>query len=595
VQGTTIQNFRYDGLSRVTYAFDNNDPTTAADDSTVSDAYDSLGRIIEEAQTIGGQATQVISSAWRADNLRSALTYPNGRVEAYTYDNLDRLKTVSDQGAAQPIAVYNYIGADRVLERLYPQNGTLETFLDDSGTVDIGYDGMRRPIEERDLEADGSLIVGFTYTYDRMGNKLTEGKLHDPANSESYTYDSAYRLLTFNRAPGGIAPSQTMWILDGVGNWLQVNGQSQQFSSTNELIQSAPAAGGPATVLYDNNGNETDDGTYLYGYDALNRVTAVTLKSSGELVAVYSYDAQGRRVAKAVTNSGALDGTTNFYYDVWQDIEERDGTDALVQQYVFGANIDEPLVMDRNLDGGSTATGLGDQRLFYNQNTLYSVHALTDVTGKIVEAYQYDAYGRTTVFGSGSGGVVTFGPGAVIVSSGISAVSNPYMYTGERQDPETGLFYFRARYYDTQLGRFISRDPIGTWTDKVNLGNGYAYVGNNPSTRLDASGDSWACLVCAACIGVALVPVAGEALEIAEAAEAATAAAEVFSGAHGVIVTCECIKECEECGEKLGEACQRQKAAGGAEPGTGGAESPDHAQEPGNLPLPQPEMPALPK
>ncbi len=65
VGGTTVQNLQYDGLSRRTYAFDNNDPTTAADDSTVTDAYDSLGRIIEEAQTIGGQPTQVISSAWR--------------------------------------------------------------------------------------------------------------------------------------------------------------------------------------------------------------------------------------------------------------------------------------------------------------------------------------------------------------------------------------------------------------------------------------------------------------------------------------------------------------------------------------------------
>ena len=69
VTGTTIQNYQYDGLSRMTYAFDNNDPTTSADDSTVTDAYDSLGRIIEEAQTIGGQPTQVISSAWRADAL----------------------------------------------------------------------------------------------------------------------------------------------------------------------------------------------------------------------------------------------------------------------------------------------------------------------------------------------------------------------------------------------------------------------------------------------------------------------------------------------------------------------------------------------
>ncbi len=240
VQGTTIQNFQYDGDSRMTYAFDNNDPTSASDDSTVTDAYDSLGRIIEEAQTIGGQPTRVISSAWRADNLRSALTYPNGRVEVYTYDGLDRLKSVTDQGASQPIAVYDYIGEDRVLERLYPQDGTVETYLDNSGTVDIGYDGMRRPIEMRDLRSDNSMIIGFTYTYDRMGNKLTQGEPYDPANSEVYTYDSAYRLITFNRASGGLVPSQTSWTLDGVSNWLQVNGQSQQFSSTNELTRSAP-------------------------------------------------------------------------------------------------------------------------------------------------------------------------------------------------------------------------------------------------------------------------------------------------------------------------------------------------------------------
>ena len=482
VQGTNIQNFQYDGLSRTTYAFDNNDPTTAADDSTVTDAYDSLGRVVEEGQTIGGQPTQVISSAWRADDLRAALTYPNGRVEAYTYDNLDRLKTVSDQGAALPIAVYDYIGVDRVLERLYPQNGTLETFLDDSGTVDIGYDGDRRPIEERDLEADGSLIVGFTDTYDRMGDKLTEGKLHDPANSETYTYDSAYRLLTFNRAPGGIAPAQTSWSLDSVGNAVQVDGQSQQFSSTNELIQSAAATGGPATVLYDNNGNETDDGTYLYTYDAENRLRTVALESNGELIAVYSYDARGRRIEKVVTNSGGQDGTTDFSYDGWQDIEERDGSGALAQQYVYGAYLDEPLVMDRNLGGGATATGPGDQRLFYNQNAMYSVYALTDVSGKILEAYQYDAYGKATVF-TGPGPDGTWFTGDEPTASS-SAVANPFTFTGQRLDAESGLMDYKNRYLDVDQGRFLQRDP----SSQPDQTNAYEYVQGQPTGLVDPLG-----------------------------------------------------------------------------------------------------------
>jgi RHS repeat-associated protein len=482
VPGTTIRNYQYDGLSRVVSATDNNAPTTADDDSTVTDAYDSLGRIIEEDQTIGAGPKQVTSSAFRADDLRSGLTYPDGRVEVYTYDHLDRLKTVADQGAALPIAVYEYIGVGRVLERLYPQNGTRETYLDDAGTTDIGYDGMRRPIEERDLESTGALIVGFTYTYERMGNKLTEGKLHDPANSETYTYDSAYRLTTFHRAPGGIAPSQTTWTLDGVGNPLQVNSQPQAFSSTNELIQSVPATGGPATVRYDNNGNQTDDGTNHYSYDAFNRLTEVTRDSDGAVIAIDTYDAYNRRISKVVTNSSAANGTSRFSYDGWHDIEERDGNGRLVQQYVFGAYIDEPLVLDRNLGGGATATGPGDQRLFYNQDGLFSVYALTDVTGKIIEAYQYDAYGAMTVLtGPGPDGTWFTGDEP---RAAASAVANAYTFTGQRFDAESGLFYFKNRYYSALQGRFISRDPAVRGAEE----NTYEYASDNPINVFDPSG-----------------------------------------------------------------------------------------------------------
>jgi RHS repeat-associated protein len=493
VQGTTIENFQYDGLSRMTLATDNNDPTASADDSKVTQAYDSLDRLIEETQSLGLQPAQVIDSAWRADTLRSKLTYPNGRVEDYTYDGLSRIKTITDDGAAQPIAQYNYIGVDRVLERLYPQNGTRETFLNNARTADIGYDGVRRPIEERDLRSDNSLIVGFTYTYDRMGNKLTEGKLHDAKNSEVYTYDSAYRLLTLNRAAGGLAPSQTSWNLDGTGNWLQVNGQAQQFSSTNELIQSAPAAGGSASVLYDNNGNQTDNGTYLYTYDAQNRLRTVTLKSGGDLLAVYSYDALGRRIQKVVTNSGALNGTTRYYLDGLDEIEERDGTGKLTQQYVYGNGVDEVLVMDRNLVGGGIATGPGNQRLFYNQNALGSVYALTTTAGKIIEAYMYDAYGRQTVIAPGVGGVVVFGAGDLVTPGGLSLVANPFLFTGRRLDAESGLYFYRARYFDPAEGRFTSRDPLafGAVQDPLGIrqdGSLYIYAVDNPIRFVDPTG-----------------------------------------------------------------------------------------------------------
>ena len=238
------------------------------------------------------------------------------------------------------------------------------------------------------------------------------------------------------------------------------------------------------SLKFDNNGNETNDGTYLYSYDAFNRLEMVTREAGGAVVAVYAYDTGNRRISKVVTNSGSLDGTTDSYYDGWQDIEERDGGGALVQQYVFGANIDEPLVLDRNLGGGGTATGPGDQRLFYNQDILYSVYALTDVSGNLVEAYQYDAYGRQTVFGPGPGGTVTFGAGAVILASGISAVGNPFTFTGQRLDAETALMYYENRYYSTLTGRFISRDPKG-YAAGINL---YEYGNDNPIVYRDPLG-----------------------------------------------------------------------------------------------------------
>ena len=90
------------------------------------------------------------------------LTYPNDRKLEFTFDDLDRIKSITDEGATEAIVEYDYIGVGRVLERRSPINDTRLTYLNDAGDADIGYDGLRRTVELRHLrDADNSLIVGF--------------------------------------------------------------------------------------------------------------------------------------------------------------------------------------------------------------------------------------------------------------------------------------------------------------------------------------------------------------------------------------------------------------------------------------------------
>jgi RHS repeat-associated protein len=136
--------------------------------------------------------------------------------------------------------------------------------------------------------------------------------------------------------------------------------------------------------------------------------------------------------------------------------------------YVYGNYMDEVLTMDR-----------GGAPYYYHQNALWSVEAITDSTATPVEVYAYDAYGLPAI-STGSGTPVP--PNAW--GTPHSAVGNPWMFTGRQLDEDTGLYYYRARYYDSVKGRFLQRDFEG-YVDGMNL---YEYVGDNPVQGLDPSG-----------------------------------------------------------------------------------------------------------
>jgi RHS repeat-associated protein len=224
-------------------------------------------------------------------------------------------------------------------------------------------------------------------------------------------------------------------------------------------------------VLSDNDGNTTMYGSSGYQYDEENRLIEATEGPLHTVRGVYQYDTFGRRVSK-IDNFG---NQTLYYYDGWRTIEEQNSAGVTQATYVFGNYLDEALTMDR---GGHT--------YYYHQNALWSTFALTDPTGAGVEGYYYDAYGYQTVVLPGTDGILDFGPDDVYVPGAPSSVGNPFLFTEQRFDPETGLLYYKNRFYSAFFGRFLQRDPLDYNAADPNL---YTYVQGRPTFAMDASGE----------------------------------------------------------------------------------------------------------
>jgi RHS repeat-associated protein len=425
---STTAAYTYDLVSKILQV---NDPT-----GTYAFAYDNMGRLIGSTTTYSFPPNTPFTNSYSydADSNRTGFTAPDGSTNTYTYDTLNRLTTLANSWAGS--FGFSYDALSRRTQMTRPNNIT----------TNYTYDTLSRLLSVLH-QAGTSTIDGATYTVDAAGNRTA--KTDNLAGvTSNYTYDRIYELTQVMQ---GTSTTES-YSYDAVGNRLSSLGVSPYSYNTSNELTSTPSA----SYTYDYNGNTltkvVGSNTTSYAWDFENRLTQVTLPGTGG-TATFKYDPFGRRIQKVFTQNSTTT-TTNYLYDGDNTVEETNQNGAVVAKYARTANIDELL-----------AESVGGATYDHEQDGLGSATSLTNSSGALALTYTYDSFGKITA------------------SSG--SVTNPFRYTGRDFDSETGLYFYRARYYDSSSGRFISEDQTGFGAGP----NFYLYAANDPIALNDPLGN----------------------------------------------------------------------------------------------------------
>ncbi|RXD41301.1 hypothetical protein EIJ57_20935 [Xanthomonas perforans] len=405
-----------------------------AGSSSVVNAYSYNKRRMPTSESSGqtGWYTWSIGYGYDANGALANQTYPTGLVISYTPNAL-----------GQPTAVRDQAGGNYATGIGYYPNGAARQFTYGNGVShSLVLNGRQMPQQARDNN-----VASFEYQYDANGNV---GAIIDQQRGTGYNrymgYDGLDRLMEAGseRFGGDNWNRYTYDVLDNIltAKLPGVRENNYWYDAKNRLTNVQNNAGATTVGLsYDPQGNLKNKNGQAYTFDYGNRLRDVTGKES------YAYDAYGRR-----TIAGRPTTRTVQVYTQAGQLFYTEASGKGNMEYIY-------------LNGSLLATRNSGTIKFQHTDALGSPIAVTDTAGQVVERTDYQPYGTPigkTVDGIG--------------------------YTGHAMDGATGLTYMQQRYYDQDLGRFLSVDPVAADSVFSANFNRYWYANNNPYRFTDPDG-----------------------------------------------------------------------------------------------------------
>ena len=441
-----------DVLQTIAFTWDENSNLVDATETYTSGMrlthhdWDSFDRLDQVTDGFG----KLLDYGYDLNGNRISLIDPDGAATGYTYDGLNRLDTVSLPAGAGT-ADYDWYRNGLLKHVTYP-NGT---------TADYDFDQANRVTTIENADPGGASISFFGYGYDANGNRKNQTEVNGGAEeTTTYDYDLNDRLWkvtypdrTTTYSFDNLGNRSSERSVDLTGNDLVNRGYAYDNRNRLTVIDDQLDPSQSIAYGYDSNGNQiqrTQTGTTLdFRYDVRDQLLEVD--HDGSQAWTFSFDYRGLRVAK-----WGADGLINYTYDQSSVLQQHSALGEPVATYRYGP--------DRLLATDHHSQGLA----FYHFDALGSIANLSDPTGNVQNRYQYDAWGN---YRAQSG-----------------SQWNPFGFTGHEYDQETGLYYAKARFFDPEVGRFLTEDPAEPDLTSPPSLHRYLYAYGNPTYYTDPDG-----------------------------------------------------------------------------------------------------------